>query len=121
MEVEAFVNFDSFQSIAQNDLREILRAHQRQIAREGKQQNGVNSCLFQKPEFFSSGREQLQAGIRAQNSHRMRFETHSNRLGRPLARAENNLVEHPAVRAMYSVKVADADQSWAKVRRNVGH
>lgn len=49
----------------------------------------------------------------------MRLKGYCNRFAPTLSRARHNLMQHMRMRAMYSVKIPDADQGRAEISRNV--
>ncbi len=52
VEVVAFVNFAGVQAPFQNFMGELVRRHQRKIAREGKQHHRVDPGRFEQAQFF---------------------------------------------------------------------
>ena len=87
MKVVAFVHFASVQLLLQDFFRELARSHQRKIASEGQQQHRVQPAGLEQAQFFRSGRDQLEPGVRPQNAYRMRLEGNRHRLGALLSRA----------------------------------
>src|SRR5690348_4046354 len=115
MEVVSLVDLHRVQPLLQYLLRKIPWTHERHVAREGKQQYCIDLRLCKKAQLFWSWGQQLKPRVRTQNSHRVRFERHSDALGITLTGASNYFIEHAAVCAMYAVEVADADQGRPKI------
>jgi hypothetical protein len=114
MKVVAFVNFPRLQSLLQNIVRKMMRRHERKIAREGKQQDGIDPGFAQKAKFFGQGTDQLEIGIGPQNPDGMRLERDRNRAAGLGFRPFHDVRQNSAMGAMHAVKVADADYAGSE-------
>ena len=119
VEVVAFVNFTGMQTLFQNFMGKLVRRHQRKIAREGKQQNRVDSGGFEQAQFFRQRSQQLQAVIGTQDAGGVRLESDHHRLRIRSLRAAHDLVNNMAVSAVHAVEVADTDDRGTEVARDV--
>ena len=118
-EVVAFVYFTRPQPFFQDLLGELPWRHERQIAGEGKQKNGVQPGAFEKAQFFWGRREQLQSGVWPQDAHRMRLERHRYCFASLFARPPHNVFQHGTVGTMHTVKVPHGDYRRAEAGRHI--
>src|SRR4029077_19413635 len=103
VKVVALMDFAGAQSFLQNLVGKLVRSHQRQVARERKEQDGVNSGRGQQPQFLRRRGEKLKSGVRTQDASGMRLEGHRHGLGVERIGTLDNFAEHEAVRAVYAV------------------
>src|ERR1700722_13230315 len=111
VEVVPLMNFTRLQALLQNVVGELMRRHQRKVARKGKQQNRIDAGTSQKLKLFRQRSQQLQIVIGTQNARGMRLKRnhHRSRLRRP--RAPHDLINHVPVSPMYPVKISNTDKS----------
>src|SRR5215469_7641013 len=86
MEVVSLVYLDRLQSLFQDAMCELMRSHQRQVARERQQQHRIDPRLLQESKFLRCWSQQLEGTVRAQDADRMWLEGDSDSLGVLLAR-----------------------------------
>jgi hypothetical protein len=93
--------------------------HQGKIAREGKQESRIETSCGEEADLFGSRCNELQSGVGAKNTGRMRFESNSHGLATLSLGAVHDVRQDPAVGAVNAVEVADTDQSRSKAGGNV--
>src|ERR1035441_9094561 len=67
VEVVAFMNFAGMQPLLQNSMSKLVRRHEREIAREGKEQDRIDTGGFQQTQFFRKRRDRK--STRLNSSH----------------------------------------------------
>src|SRR5580692_6151081 len=100
-------------------MSEVMRSHERQIAGEGEQEDGVQARGLQQAKFFGRRGEQFQSGVGPQDPNGMRLERNRYRFALFLSRAADDVVQHAGMGPMHAVKVAHAQQRWTEAGGNV--
>ncbi len=118
VEVVAFVHFARVQRVDEYLLGEIVRRHQRQVARERQHQHRIHACLLQQLQLDRKRRQQLGCNIRPQNAQRMRLEGHRHRFASDGVSALGHVPHHLLMRHMYAVEVAHTHYGRAQLRWN---
>jgi len=96
-----------------------MRSHQRQIAGEGEQKDGVQARCLQKAKFFRRRGEQFQSGVGPQDPDGMRLERNRYRLALLLSCAADDVGQHAGMGPMHAVKVPHAQERWTEAGGNV--
>ena len=118
VEVVAFVHLARMQRVHQHLPREVVRRHQRQVAREWQHQHGIDAGLLQQLQLDLKRREQLGRNVGPQDAQRMRLEGHHHGLASDGVGALGHVPHHLLVRHVYAVEVADAHHGRAQLRGN---
>jgi hypothetical protein len=114
MEVVTFVDLASFEFLAEDFFGELVWAEQGEIAAKWEQEDSVNAGGFHEAEFLRRGREQLEAGVGAQNPNGVWVEGDSDRFRVPLPGTLNDVAEDGLMGAMDAVEIADTDDGGAE-------
>src|SRR5579864_2095999 len=109
-EVVAFVYLARVQSFFQDVVGEGFWSHERQVAREREEKNGIKAGSPEQSKPFGSRSKQLKSRIRSQDPHGMRLEGDRHGPASLLLCARDDVNENPGMRAMHSVKVTDAQE-----------
>src|SRR5450432_3824166 len=118
-EVESFMHLAGVQLFLQNAFGKLSWRHQRKIAAEGKQENGIYAGGFEQAQFFGGRREELQSRFRSQNSRGMRLKGYSNGFVPIRASARHNLAQYMRVCTVHAIEIAHADEGRAEISGNV--
>ncbi len=116
MKVEAFVNFFRVQFADEDLFNKVVRAHDGEIAREGKDERGVDARVGEKTNAALSRRDELEIFVGMKDSHGMRVEGDDHGFGAGFACALNHLLEHRLVCQVDAIEVADAYDRRAEIR-----
>jgi hypothetical protein len=119
VEVGALVDLEDVQAADEDVGGELARRHEREVAVEGEDENGVETELLQQAQLDGQGRDEALGGVGPKDADRMRVEGDDQRACAEFMRATNVLAQDVLVCAVYAVEVADGNDSGAEVAGKV--